>query len=154
MVLKMAQKLYIPNINSLMILSEDWTFKLYWERRNSKFFEALGWKITNWWRDDQPQQTREDAPKIQVEKAFTEQQLKDSYKSYSATNSRDQNYVLVTLPKGTQLKVDRIYIKRNAEAFSSLTFRTTKVCPDPKFKSKRFWAKLRDVNNLVVDVIG
>lgn len=69
----------------------------------------------------------------------------------------------VTLPVGTVLGVDRIYIRRGAVAYDSLTFWLKKTV-DPRFtiqkigkkgqilKSKtrscRFWAKLADVNNI------
>jgi hypothetical protein len=55
---------------------------------------------------------------------------------------------------GTQLKIDRIYIRRGGESFSSVTFRTTKTCPDKRFASKRFWVKLREANEIVANIIG
>lgn len=48
-----------------------------------------------------------------------------------------------TFPKDTILKVDRIYIRKGAEDFSSLTFYVT-----INKKAYRFWAKLEDVNNI------
>ena len=54
---------------------------------------------------------------------------------------------------GTQIKIDRIYVKRGAESFSSITFRTTKTGPEKKFASKRFWVKLKDANEIVADMI-
>lgn len=59
----------------------------------------------------------------------------------------------VTLPKGTRLAVDRIYVRRGKTEFDSITFRI-KECPDPKFKKIRFWAKLRDVNRIICYPIG
>ena len=53
----------------------------------------------------------------------------------------------VTLPKGTELKVDRVYIRKNASEYSSLSFFIHKH-EDKYFKGKRFWAKLNDVNNM------
>jgi len=85
---------------------------------------------------------------------MTEEELAQSYKSFSATNKNDNPFIRVTLPKGTQLKLDRIYVKRGAESFASVTFRTTKICPDKRFTSKRFWVKLREANQIVADVIG
>lgn len=51
----------------------------------------------------------------------------------------------VGLPAGTKLIVDRVYIRAGGEDFSSLTFRAV-------FKGKkvRFWAKLADVNTIVL----
>ncbi|MET0375907.1 MAG: hypothetical protein ABW128_16835 [Rhizorhabdus sp.] len=60
----------------------------------------------------------------------------------------------VTLPAGTVLKVERIYIKGAYPDYNSVTFRTM-ASPDGRLanrknggtgKSRRFWAKLPDVN--------
>ncbi len=51
----------------------------------------------------------------------------------------------VTLKAGTVLGVDRVYIRRTAKDFSSVTFNYVGV----KGKGRlRFWAKLADVNNI------
>lgn len=59
----------------------------------------------------------------------------------------DSRYWQVTIPAGTELKVDRVYVRagqRNAN-YNSVTFRTRY-----NGKSVRFWAKLKDVNNIIV----
>jgi len=53
--------------------------------------------------------------------------------------------VEVTLPEGTLLTVDRIYIRRGKTEYSSVTFRA--VLKGVKGKP-RFWAKLVDVNEI------
>ena len=69
----------------------------------------------------------------------------------------------ITLPKGTVLAVDRIYIRKGASDFSSITFfakglgetevknrwsgRTT------KWKAQRFWAKLSDCNQIEFELM-
>lgn len=73
---------------------------------------------------------------------------------------------LVTLMAGTELKIDRIYIRKNMEEFDSITFivqsspdtRFYKITPKKKTVSKkimkiRFWAKLADVNNSKMVVV-
>jgi len=77
---------------------------------------------------------------------------------------RQHQYKPVTLPAGSVLKVDRIYIKKGQDAFNSVTFylkghsrpgyvwtghagRTYKM---PK-RSVRFWAKLADANKIVME---
>ena len=151
----MAQKLFIPNLDTLMILSEDWTFKLIFEDRNASMFKALGGKQTGLWCDSPNDfDWSEPMPIIEWQRAMSEEDLKNAYQSFRATNAEDKPFVRVTLPKGTQLKIDRIYIRRGSESFSSVTFRTTKICPDVRFKSKRFWAKLQEVNQIVADIIG
>ena len=49
----------------------------------------------------------------------------------------------VTLPPGTILQVDRIYIRKGNSNFDSVSFRI----PKGGGLSGRFWAKLDDVNN-------
>lgn len=61
-----------------------------------------------------------------------------------------------TIPVGTELTVDRIYIRKNASEFDSLTFRVTKTRdpnPIPKVGT-RFWAKLHDVNQMECDPVS
>lgn len=61
-----------------------------------------------------------------------------------------------TLPAGTVLKVDRIYIRKGQEGFSSLTFYAYEASEVGKSRPKsrgRFWAKLEDVNQIEFDII-
>lgn len=87
--------------------------------------------------------------------------------------------VAVTLPKGTELVIDRIYIRKGAKEYSSVTF----LVPRKKTKKKevtrtatsiggpqhgqtfnytavergrpvRFWAKLADVNKIVYEEVA
>ena len=37
-----AQRLLIPDIGTKLVLAEDWTFRLHWERRNESLWKALG----------------------------------------------------------------------------------------------------------------
>ena len=64
----------------------------------------------------------------------------------------------VTVPDGTRLKVDRIYIRQGKgfDKFDSVTFRIGKGgCPgNKKFEKTRFWVKLADVNKIVCYPIG
>lgn len=55
----------------------------------------------------------------------------------------------VTLPKGVELVVDRVYIRQGADEFSSLSF-VVKDHPDAdsSIVGERFWAKLDEVNNM------
>ena len=64
----------------------------------------------------------------------------------------------VTLPRGTLLQVDRIYIRKGVSGFDSMTF-LIRDCPDARLRSRkkggqahgkvlRFWAKLDDVNRV------
>jgi len=58
--------------------------------------------------------------------------------------------VEVSLPEGTLLTVDRIYIRQGMKEYSSVTFRS--ILKGIK-KKPRFWAKLGDVNNIQFDPV-
>lgn len=60
---------------------------------------------------------------------------------------RDIPKTEVTLPKGTVLKVHRIYIRSGNKDFDSVTFNAS-VIAGKKVKGCRFWAKLADVNRI------
>lgn len=60
---------------------------------------------------------------------------------------------LVTVPKGTVLTVDRVYIRQGIGNYDSVTFRILKGdSPDERFHKTRFWAKLEDCNNMEVEI--
>lgn len=52
----------------------------------------------------------------------------------------------VTIPAGTTLKVDRIYIRKGNRDFDSVTFFMKGVSK----KRVRFWATLADVNKIII----
>jgi hypothetical protein len=119
----------IPEIGTKMILAEDWHMELHNEYRNSSVLELteIVKKKRNW--DE----------------------------LYGANTSKHTELVF---PKGTILSVDRIYIRKGASGFSSLTFyadKKVKILRDGKeyisTKSLRFWAKLKDVNNMKVQFV-
>jgi hypothetical protein len=126
-------RLLIPTIGTVLTLDEDWTFDLHQEQRNQKFSVQFGLTWPAWcfpwdWVTH-PDGRRE---KVAVSPAP------------------------VTLPKGTVLKVDRIYIRSKAgdfRSFDSVTFHCNSGLKGKAAKGKmkgRFWAKLLDVNRLEV----
>jgi hypothetical protein len=61
-------------------------------------------------------------------------------------------YDEVTLPKGTVLKVDRIYIRKGAVKYSSISFLAEGI---GKAKNgTRFWAKLEECNQIEFDIVN
>lgn len=83
---------------------------------------------------------------------FAFQNIEDS-PTFTIKVDVDINYQTCTLPKGTQLKIDRIYIRKGQDEYSSITF-YIEDCPDKTFKPKkkiRFWVKLSDVNNIIFE---
>ena len=116
-------KLYIPEIGDSIQLSKDWTFNLYMEHRNYSLYTLITGK------------SHEDINKEINNFYYTNgDNWANFYKS---------KIISYTFPKDTILKVDRIYIRKGAEDFSSLTFYVT-----INKKAYRFWAKLEDVNNI------
>jgi len=124
-------RLCIPTIGTTLTLEEDWTFPLHHERRNQKFGKDnygvdLDWSDWRWKRDPVTGKNE---------------------KSYNKPHE-------ITLPAGTVLKVDRIYIRSKAKDYrdyDSVTFLcNTHVTPAKGRKQGlvrgRFWAKLADVN--------
>jgi len=73
----------------------------------------------------------------------------------------------VTLPAGTVLAIDRIYIRKGASDFSSITFYAKELGEvtmpgsrwswgnpkSTKRKAQRFWAKLTDCNNIEFEIL-
>lgn len=79
-------------------------------------------------------------------------ELDEAQKKYNQERKKYLDYLelfgrkslLITLPKGTKLKVDRVYIRKNAKDFSSLTFFAS-----IGGKKIRFWASLEDCNKII-----
>ncbi|MFZ3232393.1 MAG: hypothetical protein WA194_02485 [Patescibacteria group bacterium] len=59
-----------------------------------------------------------------------------------------KNSVSVTLPVGTCLEVDRIYIRQKSGEFDSVTFKIRTEEKSP-MTNVRFWVKRSDANNIV-----
>jgi hypothetical protein len=166
----MPNKLFIPRLGTILLLAEDWTFKLQFEHRNATLMKALGPKEEDvdadshkayhrhWYGYDPEDFKGVPGVEVGTDRAMSDEQLDRAYASYRATNARDVSWLRVTLPKNTTLVVDRIYIRRGGEAFDSVTFRipkNKKLSPElAKFGGTRFWVKLNEANNIVCDVVG
>ncbi len=133
-------KLCIPSIGDELRLTEDWTFPCFTERRNIDFIKKM-----------RPDVIPEDA---------------------SRYTHNDTQSVAITVPKGSLLSVQRIYIRSGKKEWDSITFALREVPralppePEPATAGKgrkkkptapkkttkkatgRFWAKLRDVNEI------
>lgn len=115
-------KLFLPEIGNRLVLTKDWEFVLYWESRNAKLIEKMGFKYEHIW-------------------------------SHKQNSHKKQNF-LVTMPIGTVLSVDRIYIRKGNAGFSSVSFRIPKVeNKKHTFSGVRFWASLSDVNQIEFDLL-
>ena len=86
----------------------------------------------------------------------------DSTEWYDNIKKHGTPTVSMTLPAGTLLKIDRIYIRKGSSDFSSITFYakglgevmvssnrwTVNSLKTTKRKAQRFWAKLADCNQI------
>jgi hypothetical protein len=117
--------LNIPSIGTELVLEEDWTFTLHSESRNDKFWQ-------NYVRvhPEQPGIMNQEATKNE----------------WGWIDRRKDHNIDVILPKGTVLKVSRIYIRNGLDRFDSITFTASK-CPIKGVKG-RFWVKLEDANTI------
>lgn len=150
--------MYIPEIGDQLILTKDWTFNLHCERRNENLAKYFGYCMNRslWvsiedlppWDLPYP----EDAIESKIwNKAYDEWALK-------ASKIEHKSELLVTIPANTILSIDRIYIRKGAKDYSSITFyaknlgkiETMSRWTGKKLNKKalRFWAKLSDCNNI------
>lgn len=125
----------IPTLGSRITLTEDWTFTLHGERRNTKFWIKMLGLPTEFTSEVEFDNSIWRQPPRQVE---------------------------MTLPAGTVLRVDRIFIRQGMDDFDSVTFVAEKIPksnaePERRHFAKkgtpkvigRFWAPLNEVNRIV-----
>jgi hypothetical protein len=124
----------IPTVGSRITLTQDWTFTLIGEYRNQKFYVQMhGEQPRGFWKHDGPARYQHTQPYVEA---------------------------TTTLPAGSVLRVDRIYVKKGIGEFDSVTFiceampksEPTQREPWTKSKTKivgRFWAPLNQVNEIV-----
>lgn len=113
----------------------DWTFKLYQERRNESLYAYFGKSLTpdhrrSFWEDY-----------VGGEAGFR--------KARAEGRAPELKSIEVTLPEGTELTIDRIYIRKGAGDFDSISFILNGARVAGKVGAQarvRFWVKLEDVN--------
>jgi len=125
---------FVPDIGTIVRLTQDWTFRLHSESRNYDMFQLVGLPYS------------------------ADQSISPAWGRHRGTKGPTE----VTFKAGTVLKIDRVYIRKGVSDYSSITFNIVKgknsVLTAGKlehvFKAKgaRFWAKLSDVNKMVVEV--
>jgi hypothetical protein len=154
-------QIFIPPLGTVIQLEKDWTFNLYEESRNQKLIDQAG--ITP------PYRAHDDWGRLTLGQRAAEIDKTDwVYTPYPGHRGGNYDYWsgewnhLFTFREGTELKMDRIYIRQGGQDFDSVTFRSKQwvsAIGDPlftasrKLKTIRFWAKLSDVNNMIGRVI-
>jgi hypothetical protein len=122
-------RLYIPHLRDQIQLVEDWSFRLYRESRNSTLETHLGLSCAS-----------VSDPRLEGEK------YSDGWWKVRWWKKP------VTLPAGTVLTIERIYIRAGQDDFSSVTFSARLLKPGAEKPTRvRFWVKLDDANTIVFE---
>ncbi len=134
-------KCTVPTVSELIILEEDWKFSLFDEYRNNSILENIE-KISVKNEDDDPEW---------IKKLFPP--LYDKYFEKRSLPGYQKTHVDVMLPKGTVLKVSKVYIRGVSKASRSYDSYTFNIQTGPILKQGKFWAKLSDVNTMNISFI-
>lgn len=141
------EQLFIPEIGTEIILAENWQFTLHNERRNEKLGKKFGlYRCDFSWILESEYPSFKESFNLSSEKDHKEYREKLMKWRLDAKPFQKEN-VILTLVKGTILKIDRIYIRKGNKDFSSITF----WIKSGEYKGQRFWAKLSDCNTIVLD---
>jgi hypothetical protein len=136
----MSRALHVPTLGEVLTLAAPWTLTLHQEARNKTLFKALGVR-----------------PLDKAGRPHPDPNQAEAWAPYHA-GYVDHRWVRrhhehrVTLPAGTKLTVRRLYIRQGAEDYNSVTFSVPSDSPKgPGRPRGRFWAKVADVNTMVVE---
>lgn len=157
-------KLWIPELKQQIRLIEDWNFDLFWETRNQDLIDAFGFGINDMIEHPEFKENRflgYVLPEWKEGDAFTSYEdikVHPRYRDFRAYYGKaGVPYRSVTISSGSVLSFDRIYIRKGNEDYSSVTF-FIKSSDTPgldwkKYSKKRFWAKLKDVNKIEMEIL-
>lgn len=160
---------FIPTLGTRFLLSRDWDFNLFVERRNKSFIEELGYPTPSYTHRLNDLINEIQNPIIEQGPWEIPETENPHHIIYSGAVKK-----MVRLPAGTVLSIDRIYIRQGSKEYNSVSFNllycpVASFCPRNGFKNMggnkatiplikgdkgriRFWAKLEDVNkNLIFD---
>jgi hypothetical protein len=159
--------LFIPEVGTTLKLSEDWTFTLAFQYRNESFVQAAIGGMFNVPPELRVFHRHYSEKDKSIIFALKDTEYKDQAvirtsdfpKDYPVVQHNNLNGVRFTLPKGTELKIDRIYVRKGKADYSSLTFNvvstTHPFLVDKKGKKKkglRFWSTLDDVHSMEFEI--
>lgn len=149
-------KLYVPEIGDEIVLTKDWTFDLHAEDRNKTLATVHGYTLHY---DNSESLEKWEKWKLNKNLPYPKYNALENH-FWIKGNSKPVHSISVTLPVGTVLKVDRIYVRKGLSDFSSLTF-TTKSFGSvdsiswndkPVKRGVRFWVRLSDCNNIEFEI--
>ena len=138
-------RLFIPDIGEELKLAENWQFQTICESRNESLFVAFDIPPEDRWEKINP-----------AHGYWRADYYKDGLDHYRPKEPG----VKFEIPFGTVLKVDRVYIRKGMEDYSSITF--VVVSSDDKRlvgkkqggiapKAVRFWVKLQETRNIEIE---
>jgi hypothetical protein len=137
---------------------QPWSFTLYDERRNRAVVDLIAKSRPDELSriEAQEAQLREQLAELQYKKCPTKESFLEKEELVNKLKQRllKIRQFPVLLPAGTELTVDRLYVRKGISDYSSMTFYLTKTdYPALNVRGKkRFWAKLEDVNTLEVRI--
>ena len=154
-------QLNIPELGTKLVLTQNWHFKLILEHRNNKLIEHLykdeyhiEYSYRYYYQDIQTSLLKTKSF-IGLVHLFTnsEERQKSNWQDYYRKLYIDNPDKLlyedditpIIFPIGTQLTIDRIYIRKGKSNYSSVSFWA--LLPGQK-KKIRMFAKLNDVNQI------
>lgn len=157
--------LFVPDIGDKITLEEDWNFRLNDEYRNREFMDDL--KKAGL-LDNSEMKTKyqeflsnysgylKTTPSFGTFLGDKDKDLYDLRNNILDTRMIEDirndlyysdKYVTTTIPDGCEIFIDRVYIRKGASDYSSITFRVEGMENMPK-KSYRFWVKLHDTRGI------
>lgn len=162
-------RLYIPRLGDKLTLTEDWYFKLYPDSRNEKIAARFNNYLTSIalnpavfyhsavWIDEGVKKLDPGRnPPVMISASSEHRnEMIESQKKYGewkvefdlfekAAREKHTKTIDVYITEGCTLTVDRIYIRKGASEYDSVSFFVEGLAP----KKIRFWAKLDDCNNI------
>jgi len=148
-------RLFIPEIGTRLTLEEPWTFTLHKEHRNDTIWEKLRAAYPDAFAAIDAEMT--EARELMLEyrsrpisrDPATDERNMEQFRA-QLEHMQGIEKIDVTLPAGTELTIDRLYIRKGISDYSSVSFNLNKTDHEAlNVKGrKRFWAKLEDVNRL------
>lgn len=122
-------RLFIPACGDRLILTEDWTFPLWCERRNMQFAASRGL----------------------ISAADSRKYVLHEGEPYRSPIRK----ITVTVRSGSVIECDRVYIRaynkarvREGDDYDSVTWRLFDPVKGKAVRHGRFWSKLSDCNGL------
>lgn len=162
-------KFYIPKLKDRLRLTEDWVAMLHDEYRNHAFIASvLGVKKGTPKNNSYEYMTNADGYQVfdysKITQIGWDGLLQEKLKEYESNVTKMMEAKLlnnrlyqgdlelpVTIPKGTVLCIQRIYIRNGQQDYDSVTFSIAKV-KGSKI-SGRFWVKLDNANEIHYELV-